>query len=125
MQTGDGDELSSGADQRRAGPARRDVTPDATLSPSLLTPFWRTCARSPALVPTAILPRQWALSVNKAILNLPDSQKSIKETLSAWGDDGSVMPGILRACRIVYSCLTGHASKRAEVAAASSEERQT
>lgn len=99
------------------GPARRDVTPDATLAiADREMPGFGEQMRQISLrfVPTAILSRQVGVIRKQAlILNLPGQPKSIKETLEGVkADDGSVsVPGILRACRIVYSCLTGRMSK--------------
>ncbi len=99
------------------GPARRDVTPDATLAiADREMPGFGEQMRQISLrfVPTAILSRQVGVIRKQAlILNLPGQPKSIKETLEGVkADDGSVsVPGILRACRIAYSCLTGRMSK--------------
>lgn len=99
------------------GPARRDVTPDATLAiADREMPGFGEQMRQISLrfVPTAILSRQVGVIRKQAlILNLPGQPKSIKETLEGVkADDGSVsVPGILRVCRIAYSCLTGRMSK--------------
>lgn len=99
------------------GAARRDVTPDATLAiADREMPGFGEQMRQISLrfVPTAILSRQVGVIRKQAlILNLPGQPKSIKETLEGVkADDGSVsVPGILRACRIAYSCLTGRMSK--------------
>lgn len=99
------------------GPARRDVTPDATLAiADREMPGFGEQMRQISLrfVPTAILSRQVGVIRKQAlILNLPGQPKSIKETLEGVkADDGSVsVPGILRVCRIAYNCLTGRMSK--------------
>lgn len=99
------------------GPARRDVTPDATLAiADREMPGFGEQMRQISLrfVPTAILSRQVGVIRKQAlILNLPGQPKSIKETLEGVkADDGSVsVPAFLRACRIAYSCLTGRMSK--------------
>lgn len=95
------------------GPARRDVTPDATLAiADREMPGFGEQMRQISLrfVPTAILSRQVGVIRKQAlILNLPGQPKSIKETLEGVkADDGSVsVPGILRACRIAYNLLDG------------------
>ena len=85
------------------GPARRDVTPEATLAVAdkELPGFGEQMRRiSLEFVPTAILSRQVAVVRGKAlILNLPGQPKSIRETLEgARGADGAVrVPGIFAA----------------------------
>lgn len=67
------------------GPARRDVTPDATLAiADRIMPGFGEQMRQISLnfVPTAILSRQTGVIRKQAlILNLPGQPKSIKETL--------------------------------------------
>ena len=78
------------------GPARRDVTPDATLAVSdREMPGFGEQMRQISLhfVPTAILSRQVGVIRKQAlILNLPGQPKSIKETLEGLkAVDGSVI----------------------------------
>ena len=67
------------------GPARRDVTPEATLAVAhKIMPGFGEQMRQISLnfVPTAILSRQVAVIRGKAlVINLPGQPKSIKETL--------------------------------------------
>jgi molybdopterin adenylyltransferase len=67
------------------GPARRDVTPEATLAVAdKLMPGFGEQMRAVSLkyVPTAILSRQVAVVRKQAlIINLPGQPKAIKETL--------------------------------------------
>ena len=94
------------------GPARRDVTPEATLAVATreMPGFGEQMRRiSLAFVPTAILSRQVAVIREigdieghhhaALILNLPGQPKSIRETLEGLkGDDGEVVvPGIFAA----------------------------
>jgi molybdopterin adenylyltransferase len=90
------------------GPARRDVTPEATLAvASKVMPGFGEQMRqiSLAFVPTAILSRQVAVIRERAdaggclIINLPGQPKAIRETLEgARNADGSVrVPGIFAA----------------------------
>lgn len=77
------------------GPARRDVTPDATLAVAdREMPGFGEQMRQISLnfVPTAILSRQVGVIRKQAlILNLPGQPKSIKETLEGLKDeDGAV-----------------------------------
>lgn len=69
------------------GPAKRDVTPDATeaVCDKLMPGFGELMrAESLKFVPTAILSRQTAgLRKKSLILNLPGKPKSIKECLDA------------------------------------------
>lgn len=69
------------------GPAKRDVTPDATEAVcDRMMPGFGELMRSESLkyVPTAILSRQTAgLRKNSLIINLPGKPKSIKECLDA------------------------------------------
>ncbi|EPT4022018.1 molybdopterin adenylyltransferase [Enterobacter roggenkampii] len=78
------------------GPARRDVTPDATLAiADREMPGFGEQMRQISLhfVPTAILSRQVGVIRKQAlILNLPGQPKSIKETLEGLkAKDGSVI----------------------------------
>ncbi|WP_127957237.1 molybdopterin adenylyltransferase [Serratia microhaemolytica] len=78
------------------GPARRDITPDATLAiADRLMPGFGEQMRQVSLhyVPTAILSRQVAVIRKQAlIINLPGQPKSIKETLEGVKDQqGNVM----------------------------------
>lgn len=78
------------------GPARRDVTPDATLAiADREMPGFGEQMRQIGLhfVPTAILSRQVGVIRKQAlILNLPGQPKSIKETLEGLkAEDGSVI----------------------------------
>ena len=78
------------------GPARRDVTPDATLAVAdREMPGFGERMRQISLhfVPTAILSRQVGVIRKQAlILNLPGQPKSIKETLEGLkAEDGSVI----------------------------------
>ena len=71
----------------RTGPAKRDVTPEATESVcDRMMPGFGELMRSVSLqyVPTAILSRQTAgLRKDALIVNLPGKPKSIKECLDA------------------------------------------
>lgn len=78
------------------GPARRDVTPDATLAiADREMPGFGEQMRQISLhfVPTAFLSRQVGVIRKQAlILNLPGQPKSIKETLEGLkAEDGSVI----------------------------------
>lgn len=78
------------------GPARRDVTPDATMAiADREMPGFGEQMRQISLhfVPTAILSRQVGVIRKQAlILNLPGQPKSIKETLEGLkAEDGSVI----------------------------------
>jgi molybdopterin adenylyltransferase len=84
------------------GPARRDVTPEATLAVATKEmPGFGEQMRQISLrfVPTAILSRQTAVIRETAdhaalIMNLPGQPKSIKETLEGLKDDaGNVVVG--------------------------------
>jgi len=77
------------------GPARRDVTPEATLAVAhkVMWGFGEQARQiSLAFVPTAILSRQVAVVRGRTlIVNLPGQPKSIQETLEgARREDGSV-----------------------------------
>lgn len=78
------------------GPARRDVTPDATLAiADRVMPGFGEQMRQISLqfVPTAILSRQvGVIRKQSLILNLPGQPKSIKETLEGVKDqEGNVV----------------------------------
>ncbi len=85
------------------GPAKRDVTPEATLSiGDKEMPGFGEQMRQISLnfVPTAILSRQVAVIRNKTlIINLPGQPKAIVETLEGLKDkDGNLLvPGIFSA----------------------------
>src|SRR5689334_23511381 len=74
------------------GPARRDVTPEATLAVAdKVMPGFGEQMRQISLhfVPTAILSRQAAVIRKQAlIINLPGQPKSIRETLEGLKDAG-------------------------------------
>lgn len=99
------------------GPARRDVTPEATLAVGSKTmPGFGEQMRQISLhfVPTAILSRQVAVireTPNHAalILNLPGQPKSIRETLEGLRDaSGSVtVPGIFAAVPYCVDLIGG------------------
>ena len=79
------------------GPARRDVTPDATLAIAhKVMPGFGEQMRQISLnfVATAILSRQVAvIRGNTLVINLPGQPKSIKETLEGLRDtDGNALP---------------------------------
>jgi molybdopterin adenylyltransferase len=85
------------------GPARRDVTPEATLAVAdKVMPGFGEQMRQISLhfVPTAILSRQVAVIRKQAlIINLPGQPKSIRETLEGLKDAGgkTVVHGIFAA----------------------------
>ncbi|MDO5057320.1 MAG: molybdopterin adenylyltransferase [Lautropia sp.] len=86
------------------GPARRDVTPEATLAVAdRLMPGFGEQMRAISLnfVPTAILSRQEAvIRGNSLIINLPGQPKSIREILEGLrdADSGQIrVPGIFAA----------------------------
>ena len=90
------------------GPARRDVTPDATLAiADREMPGFGEQMRQISLhfVPTAILSRQVGVIRKQAlILNLPGQPKSIKETLEGLkSDDGNVI--VQGICASVPYCI--------------------
>jgi molybdopterin adenylyltransferase len=99
------------------GPARRDVTPEATLAVATreMPGFGEQMRRiSLAFVPTAILSRQVGVlreSANHAalILNLPGQPKAIAETLEGLrGADGSMtVPGIFAAVPYCIDLIGG------------------
>lgn len=95
------------------GPARRDVTPDATLAVAdREMPGFGEQMRQVSLrfVPTAILSRQvGVIRKQSLILNLPGQPKSIKETLEGVKDaQGQVIvPGIFAAVPYCLQLLEG------------------
>ncbi|HXA47542.1 MAG TPA: molybdopterin adenylyltransferase, partial [Burkholderiaceae bacterium] len=99
------------------GPARRDVTPEATLAVGTkLMPGFGEQMRQISLkfVPTAILSRQVAVIRETAdhaalIMNLPGQPKSIKETLEGLKDaDGKqLVPGIFAAIPYCIDLIGG------------------
>jgi molybdopterin adenylyltransferase len=102
------------------GPARRDVTPEATLAAGTKEmPGFGEQMRQISLkfVPTAILSRQVAVIRQSAteadhaalIMNLPGQPKSIKETLEGLKDaDGKqVVPGIFAAVPYCIDLIGG------------------
>ncbi|ACS84389.1 molybdopterin adenylyltransferase [Musicola paradisiaca] len=95
------------------GPARRDVTPDATLAVAdREMPGFGEQMRQISLrfVPTAILSRQVGVIRKQAlILNLPGQPKSIRETLSGLKDERGlvVVPGIFASIPYCIQLLDG------------------
>jgi molybdopterin adenylyltransferase len=99
------------------GPARRDVTPEATLAVGTRSmPGFGEQMRQISLrfVPTAILSRQVAVIREieqhaALILNLPGQPKSIRETLEGLKDEhgASVVPGIFAAVPYCLDLIGG------------------
>jgi molybdopterin adenylyltransferase len=95
------------------GPARRDVTPEATLAVAdKVMPGFGEQMRQISLhyVPTAILSRQVAVVRNQAlIVNLPGQPKSIRETLEGVKapDGATVVPGIFAAVPYCIDLIGG------------------
>jgi len=99
------------------GPARRDVTPEATLAVATKEmPGFGEQMRQISLrfVPTAILSRQTAVIREAAdhaalIMNLPGQPKSIKETLEGLKDDAgnTVVGGIFAAVPYCIDLIGG------------------
>jgi molybdopterin adenylyltransferase len=95
------------------GPAKRDVTPEATLAiGEREMPGFGEQMRQISLrfVPTAILSRQVGVIRGRAlIINLPGQPKSIRETLEGLKDaDGqSVVPGIFAAVPYCIDLIGG------------------
>ncbi|WP_019938299.1 molybdopterin adenylyltransferase [Bordetella sp. FB-8] len=99
------------------GPARRDVTPEATLAAGTREmPGFGEQMRQISLkfVPTAILSRQVAVIRETAghaalIINLPGQPKAIRETLEGLrGEDGGVqVPGIFAAVPYCIDLIGG------------------
>jgi len=108
------------------GPARRDVTPEATLAVATREmPGFGEQMRQISLkfVPTAILSRQVAVIRETAdhaalIINLPGQPKAIRETLEGLRDaDGATLvPGIFAAVPYCIDLIGGpYAETRPEV----------
>ena len=95
------------------GPARRDVTPEATLAiGDKEMPGFGEQMRQISLkfVPTAILSRQVAVIRGSAlVINLPGQPKSIQETLEGLKDAGgqSILPGIFAAVPYCIDLIGG------------------
>lgn len=99
------------------GPARRDVTPEATLAVATKEmPGFGEQMRQISLrfVPTAILSRQVAVIRETPdhaalILNLPGQPKSIRETLEGLRDasGASIVPGIFAAIPYCIDLIGG------------------
>ena len=99
------------------GPARRDVTPEATLAVGTkLMPGFGEQMRQISLrfVPTAILSRQIAVIRETPehaalIMNLPGQPKSIRETLEGLKDESgkSIVPGIFSAVPYCIDLIGG------------------
>ena len=95
------------------GPARRDVTPEATLAVAdKLMPGFGEQMRQISLhfVPTAILSRQVAVIRKQAlIVNLPGQPKSIKETLEGLKDESgkTLVHGIFAAVPYCIDLIGG------------------
>jgi len=93
------------------GPAKRDVTPEATLAVAHKEmPGFGEQMRQISLVPTAILSRQVAvIRDNSLIINLPGQPKAIAETLEgAKNADGSVrVNGIFAAVPYCIDLIGG------------------
>lgn len=99
------------------GPARRDVTPEATLAVATkeMPGFGEEMRRiSLHFVPTAILSRQTAVVRETAdhaalIMNLPGQPKSIKETLEGLKDAGgnTIVGGIFAAVPYCIDLIGG------------------
>jgi len=95
------------------GPARRDVTPEATLAVAdRVMPGFGEQMRQVSLrfVPTAILSRQVAVIRKRAlIINLPGQPKSIRETLEGLKDkDGKqIVPGVFAAVPYCIDLIGG------------------
>ena len=95
------------------GPARRDVTPEATLAVAdKVMPGFGEQMRQISLqfVPTAILSRQVAVIRKQAlIVNLPGQPKSIKETLEGLKDENgkALVHGIFAAVPYCIDLIGG------------------
>jgi molybdopterin adenylyltransferase len=95
------------------GPARRDVTPEATLAVAdKVMPGFGEQMRQISLhyVPTAILSRQVAVVRKQSlIVNLPGQPKSIRETLEGvkGADGATVVPGIFAAIPYCIDLIGG------------------
>jgi molybdopterin adenylyltransferase len=93
------------------GPARRDVTPEATLAVATKEmPGFGEQMRAIGLhfVPTAILSRQVAVVRGRAlIINLPGQPKSIAETLEGLKGATPPVPGIFAAVPYCIDLIGG------------------
>lgn len=94
------------------GPAKRDVTPEATLAiADKEMPGFGEQMRQVSLrfVPTAILSRQVAvIRGDTLIVNLPGQPKAIQETLEGLKEDGKqVVPGIFAAVPYCIDLIGG------------------
>jgi molybdopterin adenylyltransferase len=93
------------------GPARRDVTPEATLAVAHKTmPGFGEQMRqiSLAFVPTAILSRQVAVIRGSClIINLPGQPKAITETLAGLPQAQPSVPGIFAAVPYCVDLIGG------------------
>src|SRR4051812_33875533 len=95
------------------GPARRDVTPEATLAiADKEMPGFGEQMRQISLrfVPTAILSRQVAVVRGEClVINLPGQPRSIQETLEGLKDAGGaqVVPGIFAAVPYCVDLIGG------------------
>ena len=95
------------------GPARRDITPEATLAVAdrVMPGFGEQMRRiSLEFVPTAILSRQVAVIRKQAlIINLPGQPKSIRETLEGLKNpEGKpLVPGIFAAVPYCIDLIGG------------------
>ena len=95
------------------GPARRDVTPEATLAVAdKVMPGFGEQMRQISLhyVPTAILSRQVAVIRKQSlIVNLPGQPKSIRETLEGVKapDGATIVPGIFAAVPYCIDLIGG------------------
>mgnify|MGYP006286247947 CR=1 FL=1 len=93
------------------GPARRDVTPDATLAVAdRELPGFAEQMRQVSLrfVPTAILSRQVAVTRGAAlIVNLPGQPKAIAETLGGFAGPDRPVQGIFAAIPYCVQLLEG------------------
>ena len=107
------------------GPAKRDVTPEATLAiaDKEMPGFGEQMRRiSLEFVPTAILSRQVAVIRDQSlIINLPGQPRAIEETLEGLKDESgkSLVPGIFAAVPYCIDLIGGpYIETRAEVCAA-------
>ena len=95
------------------GPARRDITPEATLAVAdrIMPGFGEQMRRiSLEFVPTAILSRQVAVIRKQAlIINLPGQPKSIRETLEGLKtpEGKTLVPGIFAAVPYCIDLIGG------------------
>jgi molybdopterin adenylyltransferase len=106
------------------GPARRDVTPEATLAVGTkIMPGFGEQMRQISLrfVPTAILSRQVAVIRETPdhaalIMNLPGQPKSIRETLEGLRDEAgqTLVPGIFAAVPYCIDLIGGPYSETHE-----------